>query len=95
MNKKLYVGNLSYLTTETTLREVFGAVGEVISVTVITDRMTDRSRGFGFVEMVDENTARQAIDQLNGKFVHGRELRVDEARPRRARSAAWQSGSRW
>jgi len=81
--KKLYVGNLSYSTTEETLRELFASVGEVESVNIITDRMTGRPRGFGFVEMATEQAAQKAITELNGKMVDEREIAVAEARPRR------------
>ena len=96
MAKKLYCGNLSYSTTEDTLRDLFKAVGEVASVSVITDRMTGRSRGFGFVEMAEESAAQQAINQLNGRMVDGRSIRVAEARPRRPRERrdSWGGGSR-
>jgi RNA recognition motif-containing protein len=79
---KLYVGNLAYSATDDTLREVFGAFGQVSSATVITDRETGRSKGFGFVEFSSDDDARQAIDSLNGKEVDGRVLKVNEARPR-------------
>jgi RNA recognition motif-containing protein len=85
MNKRLYVGNLSYSTTETALSDLFGAIGNVVSVNIITDRMTGRSKGFGFVEMAEESTAKEAINQLSGKAVDGRNIRVEEARPRRPR----------
>jgi len=84
---KLYVGNLSYQTTEEDLRELFGAVGEVSSVAVITDRDTGRPRGFAFVEMGSEQAAREAIQQLNGKSVDDREIQVNEARPREDRGS--------
>ena len=83
MSKKLYVGNLNYATTEATLTELFGAIGEVLSVNIITDRMTGRSRGFGFVEMAEHNAAQEAITQLNGRVVDGRAIKVAEARPQR------------
>ena len=83
MAKKLYVGNLAYSTTEAALSDLFGGVGEVLSVNLITDRMTGRSKGFAFVEMADDDTAKTAIDQLSGKELDGRALKVDEARPRR------------
>jgi len=83
MAKKLYVGNLSYETTDATLSELFGAVGEVLSVNLITDRMTGRSKGFAFVEMAEQAAAQEAINQLNGREVDGRALKVDEARPKR------------
>lgn len=85
MNTKLYVGNLSYYTTESQLSDLFAAVGEVRSVTIVTDRDTGRSRGFGFVEMATEQGAREAIQQLNGKVVDEREIQVNEARPREDR----------
>jgi len=84
MSKKLYVGNLNYATTEATLAGLFEAVGEVVSINIITDRMTGRSRGFGFVEMAEESAAREAISQLNGKMVDGRSIRVAEARPQQS-----------
>lgn len=85
MGKKLYVGNLPYSITETTLRELFAAVGEVTSVSIITDRDTGRPRGFAFVEMANDAVARQAITQLNGKSVGDRTIVVSEARPPAAR----------
>lgn len=85
MNKRLYVGNLSYQTTEVTLSELFAAIGKVISVNLITDRMTNRSRSFAFAEMAEQSAAREAINQLNGKTVDGRDTKVAEARPRRPR----------
>ena len=83
MAKKLYVGNLSYATTDATLSELFGVIGEVLSVNLITDRMTGRSKGFAFVEMAEHAAALQAINQLNGQEVDGRSIKVAEARPRR------------
>jgi len=82
MAKKLYVGNLSYDTTESGLRELFGELGEVASVNLITDRMSGRSKGFAFVEMAEYDAAQAAITQLNGKQVDGRALKVAEARPK-------------
>lgn len=93
MPKKLYVGNLSYQTTESTLSEHFGAVGEVVSVSVVTDRMTGQSRGFAFVEMADERTAQQAIGQLDGQQVDGRAIKVSEARPQAPREDRRGGGS--
>ena len=92
MGRKLYVGNLSYQTTEPTLADLFGEVGEVLSVNLVTDRMTSRSRGFAFVEMVDQSAAQKAIDQLNGKSVDGRDIKVAEARPKRPRDDQWGGG---
>ena len=83
MAKKLYVGNLSYITTSDALSELFEGVGEVVSVNLITDRMTGESRGFAFVEMKDQDAAQTAIDQLNGREVDGRAIKVAEARPKR------------
>jgi cold-inducible RNA-binding protein len=81
MSKKLYVGNLSFQTTEADLTGLFETHGSVESARIITDRDTGRSRGFGFVEMSDDAAAEKAIDQLNGKEVGGRALTVNEARP--------------
>ena len=80
MTKKLYVGNLSFQTTESELDDLFAQAGEVESVRIITDRDTGRSRGFGFVEMSEEN-AEKAISQFNGQELDGRALTVNEARP--------------
>ena len=85
MTKKLYVGNLSYSTTEATLSELFEAVGEVTSVNLITDRNTGRSKGFAFVEMAEDSAAQEAITQLSGKELDGREINVAEARPQKPR----------
>ena len=81
MATKLYVGNLSYKTTEDSLRTMFAEFGEVTSATVITDRDSGRSKGFGFVEMATEQAATAAITALNGKMVDEREIRVDKAKP--------------
>jgi len=83
MGKKLYVGNLSYTTSEDQLREFFASAGEVTSATVITDRDTGRSKGFGFVEMSTEAAAQGAIESLNGHSLDGRNVTVAEARPPR------------
>lgn len=80
MTKKLYVGNLPFQTTEDELSDLFAEVGNVESVRIITDRETGRSRGFGFVEMADED-AEKAISQFNGTDMNGRPLTVNEARP--------------
>ena len=85
MAKNLYVGNLSYNTTQDQLQEMFEAYGEVVSANVITDRETGRSRGFGFVEMANEDEANAAINALNGQEVDGRSLTVNEARLRALR----------
>ena len=83
MGKKLYVGNLDYATTEHSISELFAGVGEVVSVNLITDRMSGRSKGFAFVEMAEASAAKEAINQLNGKTVDGRTIKVAEARPKR------------
>jgi RNA recognition motif-containing protein len=80
--KRMYVGNLPYSSSEEEVRELFEQFGEVKSVSLIQDRETGRSRGFGFVEMTEEN-ANKAITSLNGTEFGGRTLRVNEARPRR------------
>lgn len=97
MATNIYVGNLSYDTTEDALRSLFAEHGEVESVKVITDRYTGRSKGFGFVEMATEEGAQAAIDALNGKSVDGREIRVDKAKPRpdRDRRRGDYGRSRW
>lgn len=82
MNQKLYVGNLSYATTDQELQELFAQHGTVQSANVVTDRYTGRSRGFGFVEMGSGEEARQAIEALNGTDFQGRNLVVNEARPK-------------
>jgi RNA recognition motif-containing protein len=81
---KLYVGNLSFSTTEQTLRAAFEEFGEVTSATLVMDRDTGRPRGFGFVEMSDNSQAQAAITGMNGKNLDGRDLTVNEARPREA-----------
>ncbi|MBH97532.1 MAG: RNA-binding protein [Rhodospirillaceae bacterium] len=81
----IYVGNLSYSLSESELRDAFAEFGDVVSVKILTDRETGRSRGFGFVEMSNQAEGQTAIAQLNGKDVGGRELRVNEARPREQR----------
>jgi len=94
MSKKLYVGNLSYETTEATLTELFGGIGEVVSANIITDRTTGRPRGYGFVEMAEDSAAEQAVSQLNGQDVDGRSIKVEEARPRQPRGegSSWRGG---
>ena len=76
---RLYVGNLSYTTSEDTLREAFSNYGDVISVTIMKDKFTEQSKGFGFVEMGTEITGERAIGGMNGKDVDGRRIRVSEA----------------
>jgi RNA recognition motif-containing protein len=81
MNRKLFVGNLSYSTEENTLQDLFAQAGPVESVRVMRDQSTGRSRGFGFVEMASEDAARAAIEKFNETEVDGRRLAVNEARP--------------
>jgi len=80
MTKKLFVGNLSFQTSDQDLNDLFAQVGKVESVSIITDRMTGRSKGFGFVEM-DNEAAENAITKFNGQDLDGRKLTVNEARP--------------
>lgn len=94
MNKKLYVGNLSYSTTEDELHRLFSEVGPVASVNVITDRMTGQSKGFGFVEMESSEAAQQAIERLNNQQVNQRTITVSEARPPRERDQSFGGGNR-
>src|SRR5262245_30514119 len=84
MGKKLFVGNLSYSTTNEDLEQFFGQVGQCESATVVTDRATGRSRGFGFVEMSSAGDAAKAVSELNGKELQGRTLNVSEAHDRPA-----------
>ena len=79
MNNKIYVGNMNYDTEEATLRELFTEFGEVKSITIVTDRYTGASKGFGFIEMGTPEEAKAAIDALDDKEVDGRNLRVKEA----------------
>ncbi len=86
MSKNLYVGNLSWETTEDDVRKAFQEFGEVTSVKLIEDRDTGRPRGFGFVEMSDDTAAMAAIQAMDGKSMGGRNLKVNEAKPRVERS---------
>ena len=85
MNNKLYVGNLPYNTTDSALSDLFAAVGTVTSASVITDKMSGRSKGFGFVEISTEDEAKAAIDAFNGQDFGGRNISVSEARPMQPR----------
>ncbi|MCA9906616.1 MAG: RNA-binding protein [Anaerolineae bacterium] len=85
MAKKLYVGNLSYSTTQEQIHELFSQVGEVVDVAIIIDRDSGRSKGFGFVEMATEEDAQEAIRRYNGTTLDSRTLTVNEARPREER----------
>ena len=95
MAKNLYVGNLSYETTEDKLRTLFAEYGQIESVNLITDRYTGRSRGFAFVEMSTEQAAQEAIRGLNGKQVDEREIKVDNAKPKRDRPQSDWGRSSW
>lgn len=92
MASKLYVGNLAYGVTDSDLQNMFAPHGTVQSAQVIIDRETNRSKGFGFVEMGSGNEATAAINALNGKEVDGRKLTVNEARPREERSGGGGGG---
>ncbi|GAB4554276.1 MAG: hypothetical protein Tsb0013_16830 [Phycisphaerales bacterium] len=91
---KIYVGNLSFQTTESELNAAFAAHGAVQSANLVMDRETGRPRGFGFVEMSDGD-ARKAIEELNGTDLGGRSITVNEARPREQRSGGGGGGRRW
>ena len=86
MAKKLYVGGLSYDTTDATLKDTFAQAGTVESATIIIDKMNNRSKGFGFVEMSTEEEAQKAIEMFNGKDIDGRNVTVNEARPMEPRA---------
>lgn len=92
MAKKLYVGGLSYGTSEDTLKDTFSQAGTVTSATVVSDKMTGRSRGFGFVEFENDADADKAVEMFNGKELEGRTLTVNEARPLEARPPRREGG---
>ena len=94
MTTKLFVGSLSWDTKDESLRDFFAQAGTVVSASVITDRHTGRSRGFGFVEMSSEEEAQAAVDQLNGKELDGRAIVVKEAKPRAPRDNDRSGGGR-
>ena len=94
MSIKLYVGNLSFNTSNQDLSELFAQIGAVETATVVEDRETGRSRGFGFVEMASKEDGERAIAELNGKEVDGRELKVNEAKPRENRGFGGGGGNR-
>lgn len=94
MGKRLYVGNLSYSVTNDSLEALFAEFGTVNSAQVIQDRDTGRSKGFGFVEMADDNSAQQAINALNEKEHEGRALTVNEAKPRESGGGGGGGGGR-
>jgi RNA recognition motif-containing protein len=85
MATKLFIGSLAWTTTDDSLRDFFATVGTVASANVIVDRDTNRSKGFGFVEMSSDEEAKKAVDELNGKELDGRAIVVNEARPREER----------
>jgi RNA recognition motif-containing protein len=85
MASKLFIGSLAWATNDDSLRDFFATVGTVVSASVIIDRETNRSKGFGFVEMSSDDEAKAAVDQLNGKDLDGRAIVVSEARPREER----------
>ncbi len=93
MAKKLYVGGLSYSTTQQGLQDAFSKAGAVQSATIITDKMSGRSKGFGFVEYASDEDAEKAIAMWNGKELDGRTLTVNEARPMEPRAPRRDSGS--
>jgi len=92
--KNLFVGNMSFQTTESELRSMFESFGEITRIQVMTDRDTGRARGFGFVDMANDEEAAKAVAALNGKEVNGRALNVNEARPRTQSSGPRGNGSR-
>ncbi len=94
MNSKLYVGNLSYQTSESTLETLFGQAGTVSSVRVMRDMSTGRSRGFGFVEMDTDDAAQAAINQFHESELEGRRLAVNVAKPQTARFNGGDAGGR-
>ena len=95
MSARLFVGNLSYDTSETDLRDLFGQSGTVVDVKVVSDRETGRPRGFAFVEMSTAGEATQAIEQVNGRELAGRTLKVNEAEARTQRPAGGGGARRW
>ena len=92
MGRRLYVGNLSYQTTELELREIFGTVGTVAEAKVVMERETGRPRGFGFVEMSTDQEAKAAIEQLSGRELGGRAINVNEAQERSSGSGGRSGG---
>jgi RNA recognition motif-containing protein len=92
MAKRLFVGSLSYDVTQDQLEELFAGVGKVESATLITDKFSGNSKGFGFVEMSSDEESKKAIDELNGKEVAGRNIVVNEARPREERPGGDRGG---
>lgn len=95
MSTKVYVGNLPFTVKEEDLREKFGQYGELTEVTIITDRMSGRSKGFGFVTFADDEAAKKAIAELNDKDFSGRSIKVSEARPMEERPQRRSFGRRY
>ena len=94
MNKKLYVGNLSFETSDAELQELFGKAGKVESVRIMRDMDTGRGRGFAFVEMASEQDAKNAVSMFNEYALHGRSLTVKEARPQERKAGGYRPGGR-
>lgn len=94
MGSKLYVGNLSFDTSDQELEQAFSEFGEVVSAVIVRDRDTDRSKGFGFVEFAQSADAQKARESMNGKELSGRTIKVDEAREPNTRSQGRRSGDR-
>ena len=97
MSKKIYVGNMSYDTNESGLTELFSEFGEVVSTKIIEDQFSGRSKGFGFIEMANDEEAVAAINALNGKEVDGRELKINEAfdKPKRNDRGSFKRDNRY
>ncbi len=95
MAQNLFIGNLAYATTDETLKAHFATIGEVSSARVITDRETGRSRGFGFVEYADEANNQKAVDELEGKELDGREIKVTLAQPKEDRPRRENGGNNY
>lgn len=99
MAKKLYVGGIAYSTNDGALKDAFAQAGTVVSATIIMDKMTGRSKGFGFVEMSNDEEAQKAIEMFNGKELEGRNLTVNEARPMEPRAprsnGGFGGGNKW
>src|SRR5262249_9795516 len=93
MGTKLYVGNLPFSVTSQELTDLFSQAGEVVSANIITDRFSGQSRGFGFVEMANEDAAQAAINQFNDHQMKGRGLKVNEAKPRESRGGGDRGGA--
>jgi cold-inducible RNA-binding protein len=95
MPRNLYVGNLAYAVTDQNLNELFSGIGTVSSASVISDKFSGQSKGFGFVEMADDKQAAQAISTLDGTEFMGRNLKVNEAKPRETRNGGGNGRANW